>query len=311
MDVAALRGGQLLDVFRFRELVRIVYPIRLASLRDDHFAEFFERVAVFEHAVDRLLRRKRRARDARETYHFHAELEDEFLHVFRTFAFEQIDDFENFQPRADRVPERLVRVRDERDAFALHVAGDARQRPRELLRLFEFADGRAVAPFDVHDETFAALGEFFGKNAARDQRERTARRCRLTECGERFVDRRNFLVLFHDGAADFGKNLDAVFRRELRFEAGNRVHLIDGGNDEIFVARNERGNDDARRRREHGKRDRRFVADAAGGNFRNLRIGNIVQIDRIAGEHHFLGKRRRFRGGHILEVNRHQQSRLL
>ena len=84
-----------------------------SALGSDHLLEFLEGGPFFEGALDRLLGRKRGTGHTGEANNLHAELEHEFLQVFRALPFEELDRFLDLKGGADCVAEGLVHIRDQ------------------------------------------------------------------------------------------------------------------------------------------------------------------------------------------------------
>ena len=80
------------------------------------------------------------------------------MQIFRTLALKELNGFLDFKRGTDGVAKRLIHIRNQCHATALHGAAYASDRACKLLGLFNILDERTVTPLDVDNEAFGSFG---------------------------------------------------------------------------------------------------------------------------------------------------------
>ena len=151
----------------------------------------------------------------------------DFHRIGRAATFEALDGFGDFERVANGATERLLHRGENRACGFAHGGRHRHERQRKFARLRFFLHERAAAKFHVEYEHIDALSEFFGENAAADQRDALDGRRHVAQRVKFFVRRRQFRRLTDEREPD-GFQLRAVFRhREIHSEPWNRFEFVE------------------------------------------------------------------------------------
>ena len=262
--------------------------------------EFFTR---FDFAVRKL----------REPHHMHAEQHANLIERIarRNLAGEQFDRLAHFERVADREPQRLVHIGDDRNAFASDEFADRNHQMRELFRFVNRLHERACAGLDVEHNRVRACCQLLGHDAGCDQRD-AADSCGDVAQGVHFLVRRNEVArLSDDRDADLVYDLLEPLHRLFDAHARDRFELIERSARMSEPSAAHFGNRPAACRDKRRNDERRGVAYAAGGMLVDLYAAQIGKIDHVAGVHHCHRQLRGFAVGHAVEYHRHLERRHL
>ena len=141
--------------------------------------------------------------------------------------------------------------------------------------MLEILDEGAVAPLHVDHEALGALGQFLGENRAGDEREARDGAGLLAEGVEFGVRRGQGLALLDDRAANAGELRGEALDAHVALEAVEAAELVQGVDHVVVLDAAHHRDHDAAGHGERHEDEGGLVADAAGGVFVDLRLGDM------------------------------------